>query len=96
MSVCSFHCHNLIFRNSNSRDVINIITLCVIFISALTITHGQRSNFTIVGCRFRSLHHVSAQVPLPGSYIRGEWGKITVYQFIAFAAATIIAIFAHL
>jgi hypothetical protein len=47
MSVCSFHCHNLISRNSNFRDVINIITLCVILISALTVTHGQRSNFTI-------------------------------------------------
>jgi hypothetical protein len=47
MSVCSFHCHNLISRNSNSRDIINIITLCVILISALTVTHGQRSNFTI-------------------------------------------------
>jgi hypothetical protein len=46
-SVCSFHCHNLISCNPNSRDVINIITLCVILISALTVTHGQRSNFTI-------------------------------------------------
>jgi hypothetical protein len=40
MSVRSFHCHNLISLNSNSRDVINIITLCVILISALTVTHG--------------------------------------------------------
>jgi hypothetical protein len=29
----------------------------------------------LVGYRFRSLRHVSAHVPLPGSYIRGEWGK---------------------
>jgi hypothetical protein len=33
--------------------------------------------------------------PLPGSYIKGEWGKITVYQFTASAAATIVATFAH-
>jgi hypothetical protein len=50
----------------------------------------------LVGCRFRSSRHVLAHVPLPGSYIRGEWGKITVYQFIASAAAAIVAIFAHL
>jgi hypothetical protein len=29
----------------------------------------------LVGYRFRSLRHVSAHVPLSGSYIRGEWGK---------------------
>jgi hypothetical protein len=47
MSVYNFYCHNLISRNSNSRDIINIISLCVILISALTVTHGQRSNFII-------------------------------------------------
>jgi hypothetical protein len=51
---------------------------------------------SLVGYRFCSLRHVSAHVPLPGSYIRGEWGKITVYQFIASTAAAIVAIFAHL
>jgi hypothetical protein len=50
----------------------------------------------LVGYHFRSLRHISAHVPLPGIYIRGEWGKITVYQFIASAAATIVTIFAHL
>jgi hypothetical protein len=50
----------------------------------------------LVGYRFRSLRHVSAHVLLPRIYIRGEWGKITVYQFIASAAAAIVAIFAHL
>jgi hypothetical protein len=50
----------------------------------------------LVGYRFRSLRHISAHVPLPGSYIRGEWGKITVYQFIASTAAAIVAIFAPL
>jgi hypothetical protein len=29
----------------------------------------------LVGCRFRSLRHVSAHVLLPGSYIRGEWAS---------------------
>jgi hypothetical protein len=50
----------------------------------------------LVGYRFRSLRHVSAHVPLPGIYKRGEWGKITVYQFIASTATAIVAIFAHL
>jgi hypothetical protein len=27
----------------------------------------------LVGYRFRSLRHVSAHVPLPGNYIKGEW-----------------------
>jgi hypothetical protein len=52
--------------------------------------------YPLVGYRFSSLCHVSAHVPLPGIYIRGEWGKITVYQFIPSAAAAIVAIFAHL
>jgi hypothetical protein len=50
----------------------------------------------LVGYRFCSVGHVSAHVPLPGIYIRGEWGKITVYQFIASTATAIVAIFAHL
>jgi hypothetical protein len=49
----------------------------------------------LVGYRFRSLHHVSAHVPLPGIYIREEWGKITVYQFVASTAAAIVATSAH-
>jgi hypothetical protein len=47
----------------------------------------------LVGCHFRFSRHVSAHVLLIGSYIRGEWGKITVYQFIASAATAIVAIF---
>jgi hypothetical protein len=31
--------------------------------------------YPLVGYHFCSLRHVSAHVPLPGSYIRGEWGK---------------------
>jgi hypothetical protein len=49
----------------------------------------------LVGYRFRSLRHVSAHVPLPGIYIRGEWGKITVLPVHCFAAATIVAISMH-
>jgi hypothetical protein len=30
----------------------------------------------LVGCRFRSLRHVSTHIPLPGRYIRGEWGDL--------------------
>jgi hypothetical protein len=52
--------------------------------------------YPLVGYRFRSLRHVSAHVPLPGIYIRGEWGKITVYQFIASATTAIVAISVHL
>jgi hypothetical protein len=47
MSLQTFHCHSIISLYSNSHDVINIITLCVILILALTVTHGQRSNFAI-------------------------------------------------
>jgi hypothetical protein len=50
----------------------------------------------LVGYCFRSLRHILAHVSLPGIYIRGEWGKITVYQFIASAAAAIVAISADL
>jgi hypothetical protein len=45
--------------------------------------------YLLVGYHFRFLRHVSAHVPLPGIYIRGEWGKIIVYQFIASAAAIV-------
>jgi hypothetical protein len=41
------HSHNLLSLNSKYRDIINIITLYVILILALTVTHGQHSNFTI-------------------------------------------------
>jgi hypothetical protein len=30
----------------------------------------------LVGCRFLSLRHVSAHVPSPRRYIRGEWGFV--------------------
>jgi hypothetical protein len=100
MSLRIFHCHNLISLNSNSRDVINIIILCVILILVLTVTHGQRSNFTI------SLPVSGLPFPLlaprlsPRSFIRklykGESGEITVYQFLASSAATIAANFAPL
>jgi hypothetical protein len=53
----------------------------------------------LVGYRFCSLRHVSAHVVYqffaPGIYIRGEWGKIIVYQFIASATAAIVAISMH-
>jgi hypothetical protein len=45
MSLHNFH--SLISLFSNSRDIINIITLRVILILALTVTHGQRRNFAI-------------------------------------------------
>jgi hypothetical protein len=50
----------------------------------------------LVGYRFRSLRHVSTHVPLPGIYIRREWGEITIYQFIASATTAIVAISVHL
>jgi hypothetical protein len=45
----------------------------------------------LVGCRFHSLRHVSAHVPSSESYIRGRVGIFTVYQFLASAAADIVA-----
>jgi hypothetical protein len=93
MSLRIFHRHNLISFNSNSHDIINIITLCVILILALTVTHGQRSNFTI------SLPVSGLPFPLliprlsPRSFIRklhkGKSGEITVYQFLASSAVAI-------
>jgi hypothetical protein len=92
--------HSLIPLHSNFCDVINIITSCVILILALTITHGQRSNFTIFlpvsGMPFLLL----VPRPSPRSFIRklykGRVGKFTVYQFLASAAAAIVANPAHL
>jgi hypothetical protein len=75
-----FHCHSLISLYSNSHDVINIITLHVLLILALTVTHGQRSNFAI------SLPISGLPFPLlvqrlsPRSFVRkiykGESGEI--------------------
>jgi hypothetical protein len=100
MSLQTFYCHSLISLYLNSRDVINIISLCVILILALTVTHGQRSNFTI------SLPVSRLSFPLlvprlsPRSFIRklykGRVGKFTVYQFLASAAVAIVANPAHL
>jgi hypothetical protein len=45
----------------------------------------------LVGCRFCSLRHILAHVPSSESYIRGRVGKFTIYQFLASAAATIVA-----
>jgi hypothetical protein len=52
--------------------------------------------YPLVGCRFRSFRHVSAHVPSSGSYIKERVGKFTVYQFLASAAATIVANLARL
>jgi hypothetical protein len=67
---------------------------------ALTITHGQRINFAI------SLPVSGLPFPLlaprlsPCSFIwklyKGESGECTIYQFLASAAATIVANLAHL
>jgi hypothetical protein len=46
----------------------------------------------LMGYRFRSLRHISAHVPLPGSYIRGEWGNLLFTSSFASAVATIVAI----
>jgi hypothetical protein len=95
MSLRIFHRHNLISFNSNSHDVINIITLCVIFISALTVTHGQRSNFTIFlpisGLPFPLLTPRLSPCSFIRKLYKGESGEITVYQFLASSAAAAIA-----
>jgi hypothetical protein len=50
----------------------------------------------LVGYHFHSLRHVSAHIPSSGSYIRGIVVKFTIYQFLASAAATIVANLARL
>jgi hypothetical protein len=45
----------------------------------------------LVGCRFRSLRHVFSPCSFIRKLYKGESGDFTVYQFIAFAAATIAA-----
>jgi hypothetical protein len=61
----------------------------------LTVTQGQRGNFAISlpvsGLPFRSLRHVSANVPSVGSYIRGRVGKVLFTSYLASAAAAIVA-----
>jgi hypothetical protein len=100
MSVHIFHCHNLISLNSNSRDIINIITLCVILISALAVPHGQRSNFTISlpvsGLPFSLLAPRLSTCSFIRKLYKGESGEITVYQFLASSAIAIAANFAPL
>jgi hypothetical protein len=80
MSHQTFHCHSLISLYSNFRDVINIITLCVILTWRWPLLVGSAviSQFPcpLVGCRFHSLRHVSAHVPSSGSYIRGRVGNL--------------------
>jgi hypothetical protein len=60
-------------------DVINTINLVVIISCFWPLPMGSvvisQSLCLLVGYRFCSLRYVSAHVPLPGSYIRGEWGK---------------------
>jgi hypothetical protein len=52
-------------------------------------------SYLLVGCRFCSLRHVSAHIPSSGSYKRRRVEIVTIYQFIASATATIVAILAH-
>jgi hypothetical protein len=66
----------------------------------LTVIHGQRSNFAIFlpvsGLPFLLLApHLSPRSFIMKLY-KGESGDFTVYQFLASAAATITANFAHL
>jgi hypothetical protein len=74
------HCHSLISRYSNSRDVINIITPYVILTWRWPLFVGSAviSQFScpLVGCRFRSSRHVSAHVPSSESYIRRKVGDL--------------------
>jgi hypothetical protein len=52
-------------------------------------------SYPLVGCHFRSLRHVSAHVPSLGIYKKGRVEIVTVYQFLASAIATIVAILAR-
>jgi hypothetical protein len=64
-------------------------SLCVWFDWALTVARGQHGNFTIFSCplvgyRFRFLRHVSAHVPLTGSFIRGRLGILLFTSSLLF------------
>jgi hypothetical protein len=70
----------IIVCNSLYSCVYDIINLFIIIYRFLTVTHGQRGNFSISlpvsGLPFLLFGHDSAHVPLPGSYIKGEWGDL--------------------
>jgi hypothetical protein len=80
---------------SHICDVISVINLFLIISWCWPLPMGSAviSQYPcpLVGCRFCSLHHVSAYVPSVGSYIRGIVGNFTIYQLLASAAATIVA-----
>jgi hypothetical protein len=69
-------------------------------ILALTVTHGQRSNFTIFlpvnGLPFPLLAPRLSPRSFTRKLYKGESGKIIVYQFLASSAATIAVNFAPL
>jgi hypothetical protein len=80
-------------------DVINTINLLVILL-ILTVTHGQCGNFAISlpisGLPFSLLAPRLSPRSVTRKLYKGRVGEITVYQFIASAAAAIVAIFAYL
>jgi hypothetical protein len=66
----------------------------------LTVIHGQRSNFAIFlpvsGLPFPLLAPHLSPRSFTGKLYKGESREFTVYQFLASAAATIVANLAHL
>jgi hypothetical protein len=66
----------------------------------LTVIHGQRSNFAIFlpvsGLPFPLLVPRLSPRSFTRKLYKGESGKFTVYQFLASAAATIVANLAYL
>jgi hypothetical protein len=66
----------------------------------LTVIHGQRNNFVIFfpinGLPFLLLVPRLSPCSFTRKLYKGESGEFTVYLFLASAAATIVANFAHL
>jgi hypothetical protein len=66
----------------------------------LTVIHGQRNNFTIFlpvsGLPFPLLAPRLSPCSFTRKLYKGESGEFTVYQFLAYVAATIVANLVHL
>jgi hypothetical protein len=82
--------------NSLYSCVYDIINLFIIISRFLTVTHGQRGNFSISlpvsGLPFPLFAPRLSPCSVTWKLYKGRVGRFTVYQFIASAAATIVAI----
>jgi hypothetical protein len=86
----------IIVCNSRYSSVCDVINLFVIISRFLTVTHGQRGNFSISlpvsGLLFPLFAPRLSPCSVTWKLYKGRVRRFTVYQFIASAAATIVAI----